>query len=687
MIFETQFASSKILENPDMNWKERWLRFRYLVDLELEKRPTYKLFVLALLTVNLVVISTILLTYTTAPASDLINVHERMWLSWTWALAPGTLAHVEEGRRTLAVFTTLGGMICFALLISLLTESLNDRMDRIRTGNTIVMEKGHTLICGWNDKIPTIIKEIQDANIDGLQANHSRVIVIVANQPRKLMDQIVNEALLDSYRSISSSLQTKVICRTGKTHLAHHLDEKGAVKYARSIIVLSEGNQPDLADAHTARICLSLVQGKLIGPDVKIIAEVNKSTNKDLILKCGLPLYSHESKDIPKESCVVPILCQQLIGRLLSQCIYQPGLTKIYNEIFSFSGSEFYRISIPNKLIGNTYLKATASFPNAIVCGLKNKMKWELNPDNTTILSKEHELLMLAEDNEYNRDFLCELRTIEEDFGAKDVYNFSSKYEDKIRVLICGQRPALEEMIHEFDAFIPKGSSLTILSPNRPENIEVERVEEHASTFRNTGFDTIRFVYGEAISVTEILDIKQFDAILLLGREQWSISNVDRDSHILISLLQIFHALEEEQMNIPNIILELADPQTEDIAQRLDLQDYVITGELIGKSLAMISEDSNLTPIFEELIQINGFQPYIVNANIFTNSDERVSFFGLQMRLRKVGYTLIGYKLPGQNPILNPGPKQLMSTHRIDRHEKRIWNNDTKLIILAKKDV
>jgi len=44
-------------------------------------------------------------------------------------------------------------MLVFALMVGLVTESISEKVDSLRKGKSDVIERNHTLVLGWNDKL------------------------------------------------------------------------------------------------------------------------------------------------------------------------------------------------------------------------------------------------------------------------------------------------------------------------------------------------------------------------------------------------------------------------------------------------------------------------------------------------------------------------------------------------------
>lgn len=77
-----------------------------------------------------------------------------LWLSWTFVAAPGNHADSEGfGPRLVSVTISCGGMLIFAMMLGLVSDSISEKLDSLRKGRSEVVKQNHTLILGWSDKL------------------------------------------------------------------------------------------------------------------------------------------------------------------------------------------------------------------------------------------------------------------------------------------------------------------------------------------------------------------------------------------------------------------------------------------------------------------------------------------------------------------------------------------------------
>ena len=82
-----------------------------------------------------------------------------LWLAWRFVTDGGEYDE-ETGPRVVGLVLVLAGMLFFALLVGLIGDSIESRLDDLKQGRARVLESGHTLILGWSDKAASLILEI-----------------------------------------------------------------------------------------------------------------------------------------------------------------------------------------------------------------------------------------------------------------------------------------------------------------------------------------------------------------------------------------------------------------------------------------------------------------------------------------------------------------------------------------------
>ncbi|PTQ28100.1 hypothetical protein MARPO_0173s0003 [Marchantia polymorpha] len=414
-------------------------RMAYRVDVLFSTIPLFKPLALLFATILLIGLGGVALF---AVSGDTWG--EALWRAWTYVADAGNHADsVGTGPRVVSLCISFGGMLIFALMLGLVSDAISEKVDSLRKGKSEVIESNHTLILGWSDKLVwktdettkgSLLKQLSIAN----QSMGGGVVVVLAEREKEEME-------LDIAKMEFDFMGTSVICRSGSPLIMADL-KKVSVSKARAIIVLAEVANADQSDARVLRVVLSLT-GVKEGLRGHIVVELSDLDNEQLVKLVGGDL-------------VETVVAHDVIGRLMIQCARQPGLAQIWEDILGFDNAEFYVKRWP-ELDGKRFEQVLLSFPDAIPCGVKvaaDRGKIVLNPEDDYVMAEGDELLVIAEDD----DTYCPAEVPKIRKGSLPRVVSPPKLPEKI--LFCGWRRDIDDMILVLDSFLASGSELWMFS-------------------------------------------------------------------------------------------------------------------------------------------------------------------------------------------------------------------------------
>lgn len=346
------------------------------------------------------------------------NLADCLWLSWTYVADSGNHANSEGmGPRLVSVSISFGGMLIFAMMLGLVSDSISEKLDSLRKGRSEVVEQNHTLILGWSDKLGSLLNQLSIAN----ESLGGGIIVVMAERDKEEMELDIGKMEFD-FKG------TSVICRSGSPLILADL-KKVSVSKARAIIILAEDGNADQSDARALRTVLSLT-GVKEGLRGHIVVELSDLDNEVLVKLVGGDL-------------VETVVAHDVIGRLMIQCARQPGLAQIWEDILGFENCEFYIKRWP-QLDGMAFEDVLISFPDAIPCGIKAAShggKIILNPDDSYILQEGDEVLVIAEDDD---SYSPTTVPMVNEASLIHIYRPERK---PMKILLCGWRRDIDDMI------------------------------------------------------------------------------------------------------------------------------------------------------------------------------------------------------------------------------------------------
>ncbi|KAM3318261.1 hypothetical protein ACQJBY_035785 [Aegilops geniculata] len=679
-------------------------RLAYRVDIFLSLHPYAKPLVLLVGTMLLIGLGGLALYGVTDD-----SLSDCLWLSWTFVADAGNHANaVGVGPKLVSVSISIGGMLVFAMMLGLVTDSISEKFDSLRKGRSEVIEQSHTLILGWSDKLGSLLNQICIAN----ESLGGGTIVVMAERDKEEMEADIAKMEFDMKG-------TAVICRSGSPLILADL-KKVSVSKARAIVVLAEEGNADQSDARALRIVLSLT-GVKEGLRGHIVVELSDLDNEVLVKLVGGDL-------------VETVVAHDVIGRLMIQCARQPGLAQIWEDILGFENCEFYIKRWP-QLVGMQFEDVLISFPDAVPCGIKMASyggKIILNPDDCYVLQEGDEVIVIAEDDDtytpaplpkvkeavyidivrHERNsqkiLLCGMRrdiddmiVVRRGYPPKDFVGPKSPE----RILFCGWRRDMEDMIMVLDAFLAPGSELWMFN-DVPEVDRERKLIEGGLDFSR--LENITLVHREGNAVIrrhlESLPLESFDSILILADESVEDSAIQADSRSLATLLLIRdiqakrlpykeaigsdgfrRSLSEgswmgemQQASDKSVIIsEILDPRTKNLLYMSKISDYVLSNELVSMALAMVAEDRQINYVLEELFAEQGNELQIRQSDLYLREDEELNFFEVMLRARQRKEVVIGYRLEdAERAIINPP----------DKASRRRWSPKDVFVAIAEKE-
>ncbi|XP_027905284.1 ion channel CASTOR isoform X2 [Vigna unguiculata] len=642
----------------------------YRVDVFLSVYPYAKPLVLLVATLLLILLGGLALFGVTT--EDLAHC---LWLSWTYVADSGNHASSQGiGPRLVAISISFGGMLIFAMMLGLVSDAISEKFDSLRKGKSEVVEQNHTLILGWSDKLGSLLNQLAIAN----ESLGGGTVVVMAERDKEEME-------LDIAKMEFGFKGTSVICRSGSPLILADL-KKVSVSKARAIIVLAEDGNADQSDARALRTVLSLT-GVKEGLRGHIVVELSDLDNEVLVKLVGGDL-------------VETVVAHDVIGRLMIQCARQPGLAQIWEDILGFENCEFYIKRWP-QLEGMQFEDVLISFPAAIPCGIKVASyggKIILNPDDSYVLQEGDEILVIAEDDDTYAP--ASLPTVWRGSLPKDfVYPKSPE-----RILFCGWRRDMEDMIMVLDASLAHGSELWMFN-DVPEKEREKKLTDGGLDINR--LENISLVNRDGNAVIrrhlESLPLESFDSILILADESVEDSAIQADSRSLATLLLIrdiqarrlpYVAMasqahggsfskgswigEMKQASDKTVIIsEILDPRTKNLLSMSRISDYVLSNELVSMALAMVAEDRQINDVLEELFAEEGNEMHIRPADLYLCEGEELSFYEIMLRARQRREIVIGYRLANaERAIINPPAKT----------DRRKWSLKDVFVVITEKE-
>ncbi len=187
-------------------------------------------------------------------------------------------------------------------------------------------------------------------------------------------------------------------------------------------------------------------------------------------------------------------------------------------------------------------------------------------------------------------------------------------------------------MLRELDRYAPPGSTLTVVTgfgdPVVPpfENLAVTVVK--AST-------TNRAVLEEHVGA-------DLDQIIVLCYDR-DLEAQAADSRTLVSLLHVRDILRKLGSETP-VVSEMMDDRNRILASVADVDDIVVSGEIVSLLVTQLSEDGRLEAVFKELLGAEGSEIYLRPAEWYVQPGDDVSWATVVAGAARRNETALGLK-------------------------------------------
>jgi voltage-gated potassium channel Kch len=590
-------------------------RFHYAFDKTMSKGTPALIMWLAILSIALIlIIACISVLFGIAPeGEEEMGFIESAWLNLMRTLDAGTMGgDVGWYFRILMLVVTIGGIFIVSTLIGVLSSGIESKLEEMRKGRSFVIEKNHTLILGWSEKVFTIISELVIANENQKKSR----IVILADKDKVEMEDEISE-------KIANLRNTKVICRNGTPNDIGDLDIVNPHE-SKSIIILAPESGD--ADSQTIKTILAVTNN----PNRKkepynIIAEIKEERFIDVAKIIG-------------EDEVELILTDDIISRIMVQTCRQSSLSVVYNELMGFEGSEIYFKDEP-KLNGKTYNEALLWYENSAVIGMQTADGSVLiNPPMDKVFNEGDLIMAITEDDDTliigKQQGIFDSTKIKNDIIVKSATE---------KTLILGWNHRGKTILRELNNYVLKGSEISIAANCEQAETDTNEIK---NIFQNI---TIGFIKSDTTDrkVIESLKPEIYDHIIVLSYvDEMDIQQADAKT--LITLLQLRHYAKEKNIDL-NIVSEMMDVRNRELASVTKADDFIVSDKMISLLIAQVSENKSLMRVYNDLFQDEGSEIYIKSVSNYIEIGVPVNFYSVVESAARMNESAFGYCIASES--------------------------------------
>ncbi|SDD29213.1 CASTOR/POLLUX-related putative ion channel [Glycomyces harbinensis] len=559
-----------------------------------------------------------------------------LWTSFIHILDAGTITGDAEGGPYMVIMfaTTIGGLVILSSLVGVLTTGLDAKLEDLRKGRSLVVEKDHTVILGWSDQVFIIISELVEAN----ESEKRACIAILADRDKVEMEDEIRTKIADLK-------STHVVCRTGDPADPDSIALVNPSQ-AKSVILLTSAEEDP--DAQLVRSLLAVTQGEG-GLKCHVVGAVSEGRNLPAArLAGGRAAHVVDAND--------------LMARLMVQTCRQSGLSVVYTDLLDFGGDEIYMVDEPG-LYGRPLAQALHAYRTSSLLGVLTKDgRCIINPPTSANLQTGDKLILIAADDsaivlDGSRPAIDESVIV----ARGDAGNRPE------RTLILGWNAMSRTILEQLDQYVAPGSITDVIS-DHPDAAEAIRKIGPAMRVQGLNFKEDDTTDRRLL---ETLNPGSYNHIIALCSDD--VAPQLADSKTLVTLLHLRDMAQRTGTRF-KVVSEMADDRNRTLAQVTQADDFIVSDKLISLLLTQTAENPHLSQVFANLFSADGSEIYLKPADHYVRTGTPVNFYTVAESARRRGETAIGYRVvaeaqqaPSYGVHLNPDKGQTMMLQAGDK--------------------
>lgn len=568
--------------------------------------------------VTVLLVAALVLTAISADLGDEQDVGfvESFWQSMTRMLDPGTFTG-DAGWpvRVVTLLVTLAGIVLATILISLVITAVEQKLEELRRGRSIVVETDHTLVLGWSPRVATVVSEIAAAD----ESRRRSAIVILAPLERRDMEE-------ELAVRVGPTGNTRLVCRSGDPANVAQLEAVG-IDTARSVIVLGDVEAED-GDAEVVKTTLAVLTaaGSRLVPVVAELADAETA----------------RALEDAAEGQVLTVRAPEVIARVTAQACRRPGLSAVWQDLLDFGGDEIY-FHPADELVGHTFAEAVLAYDRSAVIGRRTRQgEVTLAPDPATPFEEGDEVVVLAEDD----DTIAFTGFVDPPDLPAPRPAVAPPAE---RILVIGWNHMGPMILGELDRFVAPGSTLALGADG--DDAEVDAAD--LAHLQNLVVELLPPEEAELDHLDDHVRRNEYDLSLVLGYRGHTPAAAD--ARTLLTLLLLRRAAGSDA----RIVTELLDSSNVALAVATGGDDYVVSDALSGYLMAQLAENRDLAAVFAALFSGTDVAVDLVAADAYGLTGDDLPYAVATAAATRAGDVALGYRLVADTGVtLNPAKSE-----------------------------
>jgi len=542
-------------------------RISYKFDLFMSNGKLAMTGILILAGVFVIVMVTVILLIETPEITE-GSLSKTLWLSFMRVLDPGNVATDPDFKNgkfvVVTTIATLLGTGIMATFIGIISGDFSARIEKLREGNSKVLEKNHILFLGFCEDTLSIID-----NIIKFQDPRKKLSFVILSElsRQEIEDQIDGYGL--------NTNRNKIICRSGNLESKNTLLNMGIARASHVVIV---GDKKE----DTARVAMT----------VNNILKANRHKHIDIQLMADSKEDLHLVRNVFGNRMTV-FSRQELEFDPVIRAGALKEYLKLYGVLVGVDGDLVISITQSKRSAGKSFGSLVNAFKYSSLIGVECKGQIELNPNKGLIITEEHKLILLCSSNLAPDYVKPDKKFILDNVKHANKRRFVK--ESAKDILVIGDRNA-EEFTTE------------MLSVNP--NINLSKME---MVYTNSFFTEL----------DQTMATSKPDIVVLLGSKIGSDHENDELSLKILAYLDAKYNRKKENYVVSALLHSVQDIK---FAYELDYIDLAIENDKCRRmALDILDEDNLIIQVEEKLFEAGDRVGAVLAAGIVGTSEKSVS--------------------------------------------------------------
>jgi hypothetical protein len=262
------------------------------------------------------------------------------------------------------------------------------------------------------------------------------------------------------------------------------------------------------------------------------------------------------------------------------------------------------------------------------VVGLIEGGRSKLNPPPSTVITDQHTLVVVVEDDSALDG---QSRSLAEP-ALNRLGEQVSTDPHPTQGLLIGWNDRAPIVVRELDRYAAPGSTLTVVTTYG---------EPELPALRNLAV-TVEMESSTSRAVLDQHVTAELDQIIVLCYDR-DLDTQTADSRTLVTLLHVRDILGRLGSDVP-VVSEMLDDRNRVLASVADVDDVVVSGEIISLVVTQLSEDGRLEAVFKELLGSEGSEIYLRPADWYVQPGDDITWATVIAGAARRNETAIGLK-------------------------------------------